>query len=74
MATVAELRSALAELPGDTLVVMSRDAEGNGFSPLAEVEVGGHYIAESTWAGDVPHPDDYEEGTGVPCLTLWPVN
>lgn len=73
---VGVLRSALDGLPDDMLVVLSKDGEGNGFSPLAEVE---HepttgYIAESTWAGEVPHPDDYEDGDGVPCVVLWPTN
>lgn len=33
-----ELRALLADIPEGQLVVMSKDAEGNSFSPLYEVE------------------------------------
>lgn len=39
--TVAELIDQLSALPADALVVLSRDAEGNGYSPLAEYALDG---------------------------------
>jgi hypothetical protein len=86
--TLDELRAELAKLdhlPGNTIVVMSEDAEGNGFSPLAEVETA-MYLAESTFAGE-RHPTDEQvdadpgyddedrapEGS-VPAVFLWPTN
>lgn len=38
--TVAELIAELKKLPPAALVVMSRDAEGNGYSPLHAVDRG----------------------------------
>jgi hypothetical protein len=50
--TVGELRARLAGFEDDTLVVLSEDSEGNGFSPLADVGRQA-YIADSTWSGEV---------------------
>lgn len=83
--TVAELISLLEKENQNRLVVMSRDAEGNCFSPLADFSTGA-YEAESTWAGEVGieelTPDLEANGyceldvkeDGVPALVLWPVN
>lgn len=71
---VFELIEELNRLPSDLTVVMSKDAEGNRYSPLARLEPG-KYLAESTWAGEMVHPDDegdYDGLTDVVCL--WPVN
>lgn len=89
-ATVADLIEGLRQLPQDAMVVMSRDAEGNGFSPIA-VESGGavdfstgRYEAESTWSGEFhadrgPDDDDDPDGWGpseaaVSAVCLWPTN
>lgn len=59
--TVGELIDYLSTQPRDRLVVLSKDAEGNGHSPLAEVEET-MYLAESTWAGEVyPTPEQLAE-------------
>jgi hypothetical protein len=83
--TVRELREALAGLPDDMLVVMSRDAEGNGYSPLVEASES-MYLAETTWSGDLyPTPediaadaqlgeDDEAPDDAVRVIALWPVN
>jgi hypothetical protein len=85
--TLAELRAQLAalDLPDDTLVVLAKDAEGNGHSPLVEVEHA-MYLAESTWSGErylteaqrlaEPDPDEYSEApdAAVPAVFLWPTN
>jgi hypothetical protein len=85
--TKDELIRELTELdvPGDTMIVMSKDAEGNDHSPLADLSLG-MYDAESTWAGEVymtdeareasGMPDEYGEApdTAVPALVLCPVN
>lgn len=74
---VAALRALLAEAADDLLVVLAKDSEGNGFSPLAEGELG-LYVPESGWSGDVPHPDDaagYQDEPGAEsAVVLWPVN
>lgn len=85
--TLDELRAELAklDLPGDTIVVMSKDGEGNGYSPLAEVDAA-MYDAETTWSGErclsdeqrtaTGEPDEYREApeTAVAAVYLWPTN
>lgn len=72
--TVGQLRAWLAHVPDDAPIVMSKDAEGNGFSPLAEAESDARYVPESTWAGYVPCSDeDDPEGTER-VVMLWPTN
>lgn len=66
---VIEQLSGVANL--DAEVVMSRDAEGNGFSPLEQMTIG-WYVAETTWSGEF---SDEEEGEGTEAaVCLWPVN
>jgi hypothetical protein len=86
--TIGELRKeleALSELPDSTVVVLAKDAEGNGHSPLEDIVVG-MYAAESTWSGEffmreaerlaLQDPDDYDEAPddAVEAIFLWPVN
>ncbi len=73
--TKAELIEALADVPDDALVVMSRDSEGNGYSPLANV-YSCRYDAVTTWRGEVDHPDEpFDPPTrGVIAVGFWPVN
>lgn len=88
MVTLDDLRAALAKLdhlPGQTVVVLAKDGEGNGFSPLAEVE-DAMYEAETTWSGDrylteeqrgaEDDPDDWSEAPdgAVPAVFLWLTN
>ncbi|MEZ0089997.1 hypothetical protein [Streptacidiphilus sp. EB129] len=86
--TLDDLRAELTKLdhlPGDTIVVMSKDGEGNGFSPLAQVE-DAMYRAETTWSGEhylteeqvAADPeygeDDLAPDDAVPAVFLWPTN
>lgn len=85
-----ELRELLADVPDDTLIVLSSDAEGNKHSPLADAS-NALYGAETTWSGDVYLTNeelDAEIATGddgwseedrapddaVPAFVLVPVN
>jgi hypothetical protein len=43
----------LAELPEDAEVILQKDGEGNGYSPLYEVDGEAVYVAETTWSGTV---------------------
>lgn len=54
---------------------MSKDAEGNGFSPLAECGVG-IYVPYTGWYGEVYGEDEWggDEEIGQRALVLWPVN
>jgi hypothetical protein len=73
---VRELRELLAKYPDDTLVVMSKDGEGNGFSPL-EGTTPALYRATSTYAGEVYEigrpPTMIAEGAAR-AVVLWPTN
>lgn len=83
--TVADLQAALSTLPSDMPVVIAKDAEGNGYSPLTEAEPA-MYLADSTWSGEhymtdeqrqtAGEADDYSPApaTAVPALFLWPTN
>lgn len=57
-------------------VVMSKDSEGNGFSPYADCGTD-FYLPRNTWSGELGW--DEEEDDGPPegsyeVLCLWPVN
>lgn len=80
--TAGQLRGRLAGVPDDTPVILSRDAEGNGYSPLSSVDTEDRvYEPESTWSGTVydtrPDPDDedgYIPEGGTSVVLLGPVN
>lgn len=71
LSTCGELADYLATQPRDRKIVLSKDAEGNGFSPLADAGV--HmYAAESTWSGSVyPTPEDLAEMMDPPNTQGW---
>jgi len=77
--TVGQLRSALEGLDDAMPMILEKDAEGNGYSPLSSANTGCRYEPESTWSGEVyspPEPDEVDaywpEETDV--LVLGPVN
>lgn len=51
--TVKELKEAIADLPDDMEVILQKDAEGNGYSPLYRASSNAVYIPETTWYGEV---------------------
>ncbi|HKJ34277.1 MAG TPA: hypothetical protein VJ945_01415 [Flavobacteriaceae bacterium] len=51
--TVKELKETIANLPDEMEVVLQKDSEGNGFSPLYGADSDAVYIAKTTWYGDV---------------------
>lgn len=82
---VKELIEQLKECDPDSIVIMSEDGEGNGFSPLSEIDDSSNYLADSTWSGEVGlrelTPDlevrGYSEEDildGEKCVVLWPIN
>jgi hypothetical protein len=70
--TVKQLRERLALCPDDAIVVLSKDAEGNDFSPLPFDDglAIGRYVADSTWSGEFRADDEAE----VVAVCLWPTN
>lgn len=61
---VSELIELLNKIDPENRVILSADEEGNSFSPLFSIEVGG-YDAENR-----EFLEDDEEG--VPCVVCWP--
>ena len=90
--TLLELRDELNRImdadhsAGARLVIVQKDSEGNGYSPLSAVDAENcAYLADSTWSGEVglerltPSMEDagYEEEDvcdGAPAAVLCPVN
>jgi len=88
--TVGELREKLKDLPDDLPIIMEKDAEGNGHSPLSGVWEDYRYHPDSSWSGEVTDgdyccddddnviPDCPHEtcrhSTGTDVLLLGPVN
>ena len=70
--TVAELIADLRNQDQERMVVIARDAEGNGFSPLADLSQE-HYVPGTR--GYVVSDDDLNGTIGeIPALVLWPEN
>lgn len=59
----------LSKLNPELNVVMSKDAEGNSFSPIADLELC-HYEPDSTWSGEI-HDCGKGKETAV---VFWPTN
>jgi hypothetical protein len=73
---VGELVEFLSKFPKEMKVVLSRDAEGNGFHPLAEVE-NVKYLSTSDWEGECfpiesEDPEDAAPLEAIDVLVLWP--
>lgn len=85
---VKELQKFLSTLPANLEVIMSRDAEGNGYSPLAGWWEDAMYSDDDGYEGQVSptkeyvdsHPElgyieeDYPPDDAIPALVLWPTN
>lgn len=76
--TAGDLRARLERVPDDTPVILQKDAEGNGYSPLSNVETEGYvYEPDSTYSGEVHDTEDgdYEaDDRDVKIVLLGPVN
>ena len=73
--TVAELIAYLQTQDQDAKVILSKDGEGNNFSPLSE-GAEGTYVASTPWHGEFYSSEDAEDLgiEGTPSLCLWPDN
>jgi hypothetical protein len=85
--TVGDIKKAISDLDDSLIVVLSKDEEGNSYSPLAVFSTDYNYTPIQTWRGFVAlkelTEDDIKMGyceddlageDSVPCLTLWPLN
>ena len=83
---VKELLEALAEVDQEAEVILQKDAEGNGYSPLHVVDPYAVYVPTCTWSGDVfsigsnaddacKSQEEWSAITAMPrCVVLTPVN
>lgn len=83
---VKDLINALSSIDPDVEVILQKDAEGNGYSPLRGADSEAVYIADSTWSGEVFSTDwsaddacmNEEEWNEIKaksrCVVLYPVN
>jgi hypothetical protein len=86
--TVKELKKLLENVDDNRIVILQKDGEGNGYSPLECIDDESNYRADSTWSGEVGYQkltpelikqgysdEDILSGDGaVPALILVPVN
>lgn len=84
---VKELKNILNEFNDEDIVILQKDSEGNGYSPLSGYDEM-TYVAENTWSGDVyikeltsehkefgyTEEDLYDGDDGVNAIILFPVN
>lgn len=77
MSTVGELIKELETLDPNLLVVMSKDSEGNYYSPYSDVSLN-TYVVETSWCGylwdETDEEDDQRPLDAVDAVILWPVN
>jgi|1_EtaG_2_1085319.scaffolds.fasta_scaffold208990_1 hypothetical protein len=76
---IKQLRGIANKRDDDPLVVLSKDSEGNSFSPCYEPSDGLFYIANTSWYGDVYDEEDLEDceidkEDTEPVVVLWPTN
>lgn len=68
--TKGKLLEILKNFDDDVIVIIQKDAEGNGYSPLYNVaEL--NYTAENSWSGEC---DDIPSNYSEPCIVLVPTN
>jgi hypothetical protein len=84
--TIKELKELITNLPNEMEVVLQKDSEGNGYSPLAGVDSDSVYIPDNTYSGNVysmgwtsddacMSEDKWKEIKSKPrTLILYPVN
>ena len=87
MMKVGTLITLLQACNYDDIVILAKDTEGNGFSPLWKITTEDMYEAETTWSGQVKvreltpelekqgwTQEDVGDPEAVNCVTIWPVN
>lgn len=83
---VKELLQALTQMDPEAEVILQKDSEGNGYSPLAGADPDAVYIALNPWHGDVYSTkwsageacmgkSEWEALKAQPrCVVLFPIN
>lgn len=83
---VKHLIESLKSFDPDSDVILQKDSEGNGYSPLAGADNDAVYVPDNTWSGDVytttwtaedagMSEDEWEKlKTESRCVVLYPIN
>jgi hypothetical protein len=77
--TKKELIELLIDIPDEFIVILASDGEGNGYSPLADYNMG-LYIPDSAYSGEVITEgnldgfEDKERDMAESCIVFWPTN
>jgi hypothetical protein len=82
---VKELKKLLENINDERMVILQKDAEGNGYSPCRGIDDNCAYDADSTYSGTIGKQVLYEEdkkrgyseediSKGKPALVLYPIN
>lgn len=72
--TVKELIDVLGGFSPEKQIILQKDPEGNGYSPLVGADDDAVYIADSGCRGEVYSGEDKETygEEGIPVVVLWP--
>ena len=70
---VSELIAELKEYPQDSMVVLSRDAEGNGFRVVDELSEGFFYEGEMLDLVDEEGNEREADSGMAPAVCIWPL-
>lgn len=62
---IKNLITELQKLDPNLEVILQKDSEGNGYSPLYGIDYEAIYIPESTWGGNVYDPHWTAEDAGM---------
>ncbi|MEE9446225.1 MAG: hypothetical protein V3V19_11240 [Cocleimonas sp.] len=70
---IKELIEKLKSCDPEEEVILAKDNEGNGYSPLSNIS---HdiYRPESTWSGELVEYERNRKDGDIDVVTLWPVN
>ena len=74
--TVGELRDLLEDEDDDAIVILSKDGEGNEYSPVVAEFTPCKYLSDNSWCGEIigQENEDFDMADGVAALVLWPTN
>ena len=83
---IGELKELIKDMDNNIEIIISKDVEGNNYSPLSDYSEG-IYLSSPTWYGKFYHvdelndPDEYNleeveniKSEGSECICLWPIN
>jgi len=68
---VKDLQKILSSLNPELDIILQKDSEGNGFSPLRDYKLGSYY-AYNAWSGEVV--EEQLIGDVIPVIVLIPAN